>query len=351
MTVIRAQHRHPSAATAAPSRRAVRGCAIAAVRRGVWRSGSRCRSRATHSRCDAGHGVTIEDRNGIVAPLDARRRRQQCALGGVRPHRSRLINAFVAVEDRRFWDHHGVDVACRRSRACATTFARGTSSRARRRSRCSSRGCCVRRSRHVGGKAGADAVGAAARRASLQAADPRAVPESRRARAGNRRRRRGERALLQYVAERVEHRAGGDARRPRARAVARQPAGLARAAPARAAPSRSTRMHRAGVRDARRRRACAARSRSSAARARRRSSRRTSRRASWRGPTKRATRRASDRIRTSLDVALQAELESEFAHTVATLGDRGVGEAAAVVLDNATGEVAGVGRLARFLER
>jgi penicillin-binding protein 1C len=42
---------------------------------------------------------------------------------------------------------------------------------------------------------------------------------------------------------------------------------------------------------------------------------------------------------TSLDVALQAELEGEVRHTVALLADREVRQAAAVVLDNRTGEI------------
>jgi penicillin-binding protein 1C len=44
-------------------------------------------------------------------------------------------------------------------------------------------------------------------------------------------------------------------------------------------------------------------------------------------------------IRTSLDLALQTELEGEVRHTVDLLRDRGVEQAAAVVLDNETGEV------------
>ena len=44
-------------------------------------------------------------------------------------------------------------------------------------------------------------------------------------------------------------------------------------------------------------------------------------------------------VRTSLDLSLQTELESEVRHTVDVLHDRGVEQAAAVVLDNATGEV------------
>ena len=43
--------------------------------------------------------------------------------------------------------------------------------------------------------------------------------------------------------------------------------------------------------------------------------------------------------RTSLDLPLQAELEAEVRHTVALLRDRGVRQAAAVALDNRTGDV------------
>ena len=54
---------------------------------------------------------------------------------------------------------------------------------------------------------------------------------------------------------------------------------------------------------------------------------------------RRARRDAHARMRTSLDVGLQTELEAEVRHTVDALHDRGVGQAAVVVLDNATGEV------------
>ena len=43
--------------------------------------------------------------------------------------------------------------------------------------------------------------------------------------------------------------------------------------------------------------------------------------------------------RTSLDLALQEELEQEVRHAVATLADRGARHAAAVVLDNRSGQV------------
>jgi penicillin-binding protein 1C len=45
------------------------------------------------------------------------------------------------------------------------------------------------------------------------------------------------------------------------------------------------------------------------------------------------------RWRTSLDLVLQGALEEEVRHTVAQLADRGVKQAAAVVLDNRTGEI------------
>jgi penicillin-binding protein 1C len=44
-------------------------------------------------------------------------------------------------------------------------------------------------------------------------------------------------------------------------------------------------------------------------------------------------------IRTTLDLALQGEIEAEVRHTVATLAERGGHDAAAVVLDNRSGEV------------
>ena len=44
-------------------------------------------------------------------------------------------------------------------------------------------------------------------------------------------------------------------------------------------------------------------------------------------------------LRTSLDLELQTELEGEVRHTVSVLSDRAVKQAAVVVLDNATGEV------------
>ena len=273
------------------------------------------------------------------ASLHARRRRQQRALGAVRPHRSRLINAFVAVEDRRFWDHHGIDAARRRRARCATT-ARAPHRLGRVDDHDAARATAAPgASASWSGKLAQALVGAAARGAPHQAADPRAVPQSRPARAGHGRRRGGECAVLRHVAVGGEHRAGGDARRSRACAIARQSARVARRARARGVHWRSRGCTAWASRRATRLRArrdeplVERRSRA------RRSSRRTSRRACWRGPPTERDATRTARIRTSLDVGLQTELEAEVRHTVERLHDRGVGQAAVVVLDNATGEV------------
>jgi len=63
----------------------------------------------------------------------------------------------------------------------------------------------------------------------------------------------------------------------------------------------------------------------------------TTRVLSWFGEDRASA--ASGRVRTSLDVDLQRALEAEVRHTVETLRDRRVEHAAAVVIDNATGEV------------
>lgn len=57
------------------------------------------------------------------------------------------------------------------------------------------------------------------------------------------------------------------------------------------------------------------------------------------GWTEREARAAGGTWRTSLDLALQEELEREVRHAVETLADRGARHAAAVVLDNRSGEI------------
>ena len=49
--------------------------------------------------------------------------------------------------------------------------------------------------------------------------------------------------------------------------------------------------------------------------------------------------KASGKLRTTIDLDLQTRLEAEVRHTVATLKDRAAGQAAAVVIDNATGDI------------
>jgi penicillin-binding protein 1C len=65
----------------------------------------------------------------------------------------------------------------------------------------------------------------------------------------------------------------------------------------------------------------------------------TTRAAQWSEQERGAGAAASGPVRTSLDLPLQLMLEAEVRHTVETLSDRGASQAAAVVLDNATGEV------------
>ncbi len=62
----------------------------------------------------------------------------------------------------------------------------------------------------------------------------------------------------------------------------------------------------------------------------------TTRVAQWQ---ERAAGGAAGTIRTSLDLPLQRQLEAEVGHMVETLADRGASQAAAVVLDNASGEI------------
>jgi penicillin-binding protein 1C len=57
------------------------------------------------------------------------------------------------------------------------------------------------------------------------------------------------------------------------------------------------------------------------------------------GRVEQGARAAAGTWRTSLDLALQGEIEAEVRHTVATLARQGARHAAAVVLDNASGEI------------
>src|SRR5262245_31753617 len=59
---------------------------------------------------DAGQGVTIEDRHGLALRSTRSADGSNARWVPYAEMDGDLINAFVAVEDRRFWDHHGIDV-------------------------------------------------------------------------------------------------------------------------------------------------------------------------------------------------------------------------------------------------
>src|SRR5258705_8438780 len=59
---------------------------------------------------DAAEGISIEDRQGLVLRSTRAVDGSQVRWLSFAELDPDLINAFVAVEDRRFWDHHGVDL-------------------------------------------------------------------------------------------------------------------------------------------------------------------------------------------------------------------------------------------------
>jgi penicillin-binding protein 1C len=289
-----------------------------------------------------GQGVTIEDRHGLAL------RSTRTADGG----RSRwvsydamdpdLINAFVATEDRRFWEHRGVDpravVRAVRDGARAGRVVSGASTitmQLARLVRPADRNWggklaqalwALRIERHLSkqeileqylnrvelgqatvgvGAAAAlylhtsaseTSVGEAALLAGIASAPSRDNPYV------SPRRARARRAIALARMRRLGYASREDVARARAEPLA--PRGRA---PAFLAPHFTTRV------------------------------------ISWSGDAARAL--VSDAgvrdatVRTSLDVGLQTELEAEVRHTVAVLHDRGVEQAALVVLDNETGEV------------
>jgi penicillin-binding protein 1C len=285
---------------------------------------------------DGGQGVTIEDRNGI--PLRSTRaddgsNARWVAYDRIDPD---LINAFVAVEDHRFWDHHGID-----PRAVARAIR--DNARARRVvSGASTVTMQLARLLRPAGRTWGGKVWQAMLALRLDA-------------------HLSKQQILEQYLNRVEL-GQGTVGVAAASALyfntsasevsigqAATLAGLAHA-PSRDNPQVSlsrarvrrslalARMHRMGFV-----------TRDDIARARDEPLVSGTRRAPFLAPhfTTRVlawTAGARDsmrlgRIRTSIDVGLQTELEGEVQHTVAVLGDRGVGQAAVVVLDNATGEV------------
>src|SRR5262245_3871098 len=59
---------------------------------------------------DVGQGVTIEDRHGLALRSTRSADGSNARWVPYAEIDGDIINAFVAVEDRRFWDHHGIDV-------------------------------------------------------------------------------------------------------------------------------------------------------------------------------------------------------------------------------------------------
>ena len=287
---------------------------------------------------DGGQGVTIEDRNGI--PLRSTRAGDGSKARWVPYDRidPDLINAFVAVEDRRFWDHHGVDamavgrairdnLRARQIVSGASTISMQLARLLRPAERSWSAKVAqtllaLRLEAHLSKQQileqylnrvglGQGTVGVAAATALYFDTSPSEVSI-------------GQAATLAGLAHAPSrdnpHVSLVRARTRRALALAR--------------------MHRMGFA-----------TRTDVARARDEplvsGSRRapflaphfTTRVLAWTAAERDSTRIA--RIRTSLDVGLQTELEAEVRHTVSVLNDRGVGQAAVVVLNNASGEVLG----------
>jgi penicillin-binding protein 1C len=281
------------------------------------------------------NGLTIQDRNGL--PLRSTRASDGTQARWVRYENvdPDLINAFVAVEDQRFWEHSGVDAVgvarAARDNLLARDIVSGASTITMQLARLlrpvertwygklHQTMWALRLERHLdkqqileqylnrvhlgqatvgvgaasalyfGASASELSVGQAATLAGLAHAPSRDNPYTSPRRARERRR----------FALRRMWRLGYTTRDEVARAR-EEPIVAARRSPPFLAPHFTTRV------------------------------------IAWTGNDSAAT---SASVRTSLDGELQREIESEVRHTVAMLRKRGVVQAAAVVLDNESGEV------------
>ena len=281
-----------------------------------------------------GAGVTIEDRNGIVLRSTRAKDGSQEQWVTYDHIDADIINAFVAVEDRRFWDHHGVDVLAIaravRENVLEQRVTSGASTITMQLAR-----VLHPSPRRFGGKL-VQAMWALRIEAHMTKQQ---VLEQylNRVQLGQSTVGVGAASALYFNASASEVGIG----------QAATLAGLAHA-PSRDNPYTSAR--RANNRRSyalRRMRELGYASREDLARAKDEDLRAPSRTPSFLAPhfTSRVLSWASQdsahptTIRTSLDIELQTAIESEVRHTVEMLKDRGVEHAAAVVLDNQTGEV------------
>ena len=261
------------------------------------------------------------------------------------------IAAFVAVEDRRFYRHPGVDLRAAGSRGAWPTCGRAGSSSGASTITMQLARLLRPSARTWRGQGGTGALGAPARATPLEAGDPRAVPQSGAAGPGHRRRGSRGRALLRRSAAELSL------------GQAALLAGLARA-PSGDNPLVSPRRARRPPRR-RRSRGCVTggfATPATVARARRRAAARARRgrrlpraalhHAAWRsGTSGQPARAGTGAVRTSLDLALQLELEAEVRHTVETLADRGREPGGGGRARQRDRRGPGLGRLARFLGR
>jgi penicillin-binding protein 1C len=285
---------------------------------------------------DASLGVTVEDRHGV--PLRSTRAANGSDARWVVYDRvdPDLINAFVAVEDKRFWEHAGIDVLAVGRAAKASLRAGKTVSGA------STITMQLARMLHPADRSWTGKVTQALWALRLEA-------------------HLSKQQIMEQYLNRVHLGEGtvgvaaasalyfGASASELSIAQAATLAGLAHA------PSRDN-PHVSPARARRRQAVALARmgrlgfvTRDDIARAREESLASAGRVAPFVAPhfTTRVLAWAADdqalgatgRIRTSLDVALQRELEAEVRHTVDVLRDRNVEHAAAVVLDNENGEI------------
>jgi penicillin-binding protein 1C len=305
-------------------------CAAGLLACGIWTCWPISSARLSDS---PSQGVSVEDRNGVSLRTTRAGDGSQARWVSYERIDPDLINAFVAVEDHRFWDHHGIDpraiARATRDNLLAHGVVSGASTITMQLARLISPA-----ERTWGGKV-AQTLWALRLEAHLSKQQ---ILEQylNRVNLGQATTGVGAASALYFDAPASNVSIG----------QAATLAGLAHA-PSRDNPyASSTRARKRRGHALRRMRALGLASRDDVARAREEpllTPRRTppflaphftTRVLAWTADSD-----ASATIRTSLDLPLQAAIEAEVRHTVDVLHDRGVEHAAAVVLDNESGEV------------